>query len=127
MQYVSAIYQLNSLRMGIVHENNIKGKPTIFFTIASQLPESKQKVTKFKKLSKENYNCIAIPFNHDDGETGDNYDIIQYYENVLGIDFYFTEKLQPDHLFFQKFGKPEHNFTEYHFDSDSNFKGKHND
>ena len=126
MRYVSAIYQLNSLRLGLVHEHNIYGKPTIFFTIASQLPESKEKIIKYKKLSKENYHCVALPFDHDNGEPGDNYDIIQYYENVLGIDFYFTEKLQPDHIFFQTFGTPENNFTEKHFDNKTNFKGKHN-
>jgi len=127
MQYRSEIFKLNSFRLGMVHHDNIRGKPTIMFTIASQLPESKHKIKKYIKLSKEKYNCVAIPFNHENGEPGDNYDIIQYYENVLEIDFLFTEKLHAEHIFFKVFGKPQQNFTEYHFDKDNKFIKRHND
>ena len=125
MHYQSEVFQLNSLRLGLIHEDNIHGKPTIFFTIASQLEDSKVKIEKYQKLITQDYNCIAIPFDIDDGEPGDNYDIIQFYENILNIDFYVTEKLTGNHLFFETFGTPDKNFTEYHFDANTKFIGKH--
>ena len=121
MRYVSAIFQLNSLRLGLVHEHNIYGKPTIFFTIGSQHPDTKSKIKKYIEINKSTHNCVAIPYNYKESEPGDNYDIIHYYENVLGVDFYVTEKLDDNHIFFLNFGLPRSNFTEYHFDSKTKF------
>jgi len=125
MHYKSEVFKLNSLRLGLIHEDNIYGKPTIFFAIASQLEDTKAKILKYQRLIKQTHNCIAIPFDLNGGEPGDNYDIIQFYENVLEINFYVTEKLQNDHLFFRQFGAPDKNFTEYHFDHKTKFIGKY--
>ena len=126
MHYKSKIYQLNSLRLGLIHEDNIYGKPTIFFTIGSQDVNAKQKVQKYIDLNKQSHNCIAIPFDINNLEPGDNYDIISFYENVLGIKFYVTEKINQIHMFFKNFGLPTQNFTEYHFDAKTKFVEKRN-
>ena len=99
MQYRSEIFKLNSFRLGMVHHDNIRGKPTIIFTIASQLPESKHKIKKYIKLSKEKYNCVAIPFNHENGEPGDNYDIsTSYYSGVNRTLNYSSESPQINYI-----------------------------
>jgi len=46
MYYKSKIYQINSLRFGLLNEGNLYEKLTIFFTCESQNPFTKQK---FKK------------------------------------------------------------------------------
>jgi hypothetical protein len=116
---------MNSLRLGLVHEDNIYGKPTIFLVMGSQTKEAKNFVKKYIQLNAdEKFNIIAVPFDHEGSEPGDNYEIYTYYENVLGIKFYVTEKLSIDHVFFKDFGIPEKNFTEYHFDSKTKFIGK---
>lgn len=125
MYYSSKYYQLNSLRLGTIHEDNIYGKPTIFLAMASQTNEAKNVVEKYIKFDTDKkFNMVAIPFDHEGSEPGDNYEIYTYYENVLGIKFYVTEKLPIDHVFFKNFGIPEKNFTEYHFDSKTKFIGK---
>lgn len=122
MYYKSMTYQLNSLRLGLVHEDNIYGKPTIFLAMGSQSPETKTRITKYKELHNGGKcNVVIIPFDHNGSEPGDNYEVYSYYENVLGIKFYVTEKLEPIHVFFKDFGTPARNFTEYHFDSKTKF------
>ena len=93
--------------------------------MGSQKREAKDIVEKYIKLDTDKkFNMVAIPFNYEGSEPGDNYEIYTYYENVLGIKFYVTEKLSMDHVFFKDFGIPEKNFTEYHFDSKTKFIGK---
>ena len=122
MRYSSRHYQLNSLRLGLVHEDNIYGRPTIFLVMGSQSKEAKNFVQKYIRLNTDKkFNIIAVPFDHDGSEPGDNYEIYNYYENVLGINFYVTEKLAIDHAFFKDFGIPEKNPTEYHFDRRTKF------
>ena len=124
MHYKSMIYQLNSLRLGLVHEDNIYGKPTIFVCMGSQAPEVRDKIDHYKDLyAKDEHNIIAIPFDKDGTEPGDNYEIVAYYENVLGIKFYVTEKIDASHKFFQDFGMPTKSITEYHFDKKTKFVG----
>ena len=128
MHYKSRTYQLNSLRLGLIHEDNIYGKHTIFLAMGSQVQEAKDKVQHYKNLpNRKELNLVAIPFDFNGSEPGDDYEIYTHYENVLGIDFYVTEKLSSDHIFFKHFGSPTENFTEYHFDSKTKFIGKHNE
>jgi len=123
--YQSKTYQLNSLRLGLIHEDNIHGKPTIFVAMESQAPDVSNKVKKYINLQESgDYNIIMLPVNLNDHEPGDNYEIYTYYENVLGIKFYVTEKISIDHVFFKDFGIPEKNFTEYHFDAKTKFVRK---
>tara|TARA_B100000214_G_C23947038_1_gene618499 strand:+ start:583 stop:963 length:381 start_codon:yes stop_codon:yes gene_type:complete len=122
MYYKSRIYQLNSLRLGLITEDNIFGKPTIFIAMGSQTPEVTKLAKRYQDLyTKNNVNLVAIPFDNDGTEPGDNYEIYTYYENVLGFKFYVTEKISDDHIFFTHFGKPTKNFTEYHFDKKTKF------
>jgi hypothetical protein len=122
MYYKSRIYQLNSLRLGLITEDNIFGKPTIFIAMGSQTPEVTKLAKRYQDLYKENnVNLVAIPFDNDGTEPGDNYEIYTYYENVLGFKFYVTEKISDDHIFFTDFGTPNKNFTEYHFDKKTKF------
>jgi hypothetical protein len=125
MYYKSRNYQLNSLRLGLVHEDNIYGKDTIFIAMGSQSPDVKVHVDYYKDLyNKKEVNVVAIPFDNNGSEPGDDYEIVAHYENVLGIKFYVTEKLSADHVFFKDFGIPENDFTEYRFDSKNRFMGK---
>ena len=119
------IYQLNSLRLGLVHEDNIYGKPTIFLAMGSQSPDTKPHIDYYKDLhAKNESNRIAIPFDNKGTEPGDDYEIVAHYENVLGIKFYVTEKIDPSHKFFKDFGVPTSDFTEYHFDDKTKFMRK---
>ena len=128
MHYKSRTYQLNSLRLGLVHEDNIYGKPTVFVTVGSQGPNVKQTVKKYLQMHNEGkHNVIAIPYDLEGWEPGDDYEIYTYYENFLGIEFYVTEKLKRDHIFFKHFGIPTKNFTEYHFAKDTAFIGMYNE
>ena len=125
MHYKSMIYQLNSLRLGLVHEDNIYGKPTIFLAMGSQSPDAKTHVDYYKDLhQKSEYNIIAIPFDNNGSEPGDDYEIVAHYENILGINFYVTEKIDAYHQFFKDFGVPTNDFTEYHFDAKTKFVRK---
>ena len=122
MFYKSRIYQLNSLRLGLINEGNIFGKPTIFIVMGSQTSEVTKLAKRYQDLHAENkVNLVAIPFDHNGTEPGDNYEIYTYYENVLGFKFYVTEKISADHVFFTDFGAPTKNFTEYHFDKKTKF------
>ena len=122
MYYKSRIYQLNSLRLGLITEDNIFGKPTIFIAMGSQTPEVTKLAKRYQDLYTENnVNLVAIPFDNDGTEPGDNYEIYTYYENVLGFKFYVTEKISDDHIFFTDLGTPTKNFTEYHFDNKTKF------
>ena len=122
--YKSIVYQLNSLRLGLVNDDSIYGKPTIFFTIETQ-KTNKQDIQKYLEYHKANtHNLIAIPYNFSGGEPGDDYDIYQYCENVLGIKFHVTEKINSDHIFFKHFGTPEKNLTNYFFDNKTRFQYK---
>ena len=73
---------------------------------------------------KDESNLVAIPFDHNGSEPGDDYEIVAHYENILGIKFYVTEKIDASHQFFQDFGVPTNDFTEYHFDIKTKFIGK---
>jgi hypothetical protein len=118
-------YQLNSLRLGLIHEDNIYGKPTIFVAMGSQSPDIKTHIDYYKELSKKKErNIVAIPFDNNGTEPGDNYEIIAYYENVLGIKFYVTEKIDASHQFFKDFGIPINDLTEYHFNDKTKFLRK---
>ena len=119
------IYQLNSLRLGLVHEDNIYGKPTIFLVMGSQSSDIKSHMEHCKELydSKE-VNLVAIPFDNDGSEPGDDYEIVAHYENILSIKFYVTEKINASHQFFKDFGAPTSDFAEYHFDDKTKFVRK---
>ena len=119
------IYQLNSLRLGLVHEDNIYGKHTIFIAMGSQSPDIKPNIKHYKELAdKGDVNIIAIPFDNNGTEPGDDYEIVAHYENILGIKFYVTEKINGSHQFFKDFGVPTNDFTEYHFDDKTKFMRK---
>lgn len=119
------IYQLNSLRLGLVHEDNIYGKHTIFIAMGSQSPDIKPNIKHYKELAdKGDVNIIAIPFDNNGTEPGDDYEIVAHYENILGIKFYVTEKINGSHKFFKDFGVPTNDFTEYHFDDKTKFVRK---
>ena len=45
-------------------------------------------------------------------------------ENILGIEFYVTEKIDATHKFFKDFGVPTNDFTAYHFDDKTKFVKK---
>jgi hypothetical protein len=125
MHYKSRNYQLNSLRLGLIHEDNIYGKPTIFLAMGSQSPDTKAHMDYYKDLHDKNEcNLIAIPFDNNGTEPGDDYEIVAYYENVLGIKFYVTEKAEASHIFFKDFGVPTDDLTEYHFDAKTKFLRK---
>lgn len=125
MHYKSMIYQLNSLRLGLVHENNIYGKPTIFIAMGSQSPYADARVEAYKNLlQKDTHNIITIPFDNNGTEPGDDYEIVAYYENILGFKSYVTEKIDATHKFFVDFGAPVKDFTEYHFDKHCRFVRK---
>lgn len=122
MHYKSIKYQLNSLRLGLVHEDNIYGKPTIFLAMGSQSPDMQPHIDYYKDLyAKKEQNIIIIPFDNNGTEPGDDYEIVAHYENILGIKFYVTEKIDSTHLFFKDFGVPVNDFTEYHFDAKTKF------
>ena len=117
-------YQLNSLRLGLIHEDNIYGKPTVFIAMGSQSPNIKTHMEIIKKFKKQDINVIAIPFDNNGSEPGDDYEVVAHYENVLGIKFYVTEKIEASHQFFEDFGIPTNDFTEYHFDAKTKFTRK---
>lgn len=124
MHYKSMIYQLNSLRMGLVHEDNIYGKPTVFIAMGSQSHNIKYHMETIKKFSQRDINVIAIPFDNNGTEPGDDYEIVAHYENILGFRSYVTEKINATHKFFEDFGMPVNDFTEYHFDDKTRFVRK---
>jgi len=125
MHYKSMKYQLNSLRLGLIHEDNIYGKPTIFLAMGSQAPDVQPHMDYYKDLyAKKEQNIIIIPFNNNGTEPGDDYEIVAHYENILGIKFYVTEKIDSTHQFFKDFGVPVNNFTEYTFDAKTKFVRK---
>jgi len=125
MYYKSKVYQLNSLRLGLIHEDNIYGKPTIFLAMGSQSPDVRLHIDYYKDLyAKKEQNIIVIPFNNNGTEPGDDYEIVAHYENVLGIKFYVTEKIDASHQFFEDFGVPTSEFTEYHFNAKTRFVRK---
>jgi len=122
MHYKSKIYQLNSLRLGLVNEDHMWGRPSIFFTIGSQKADVRATVQKYIDLhEKGSHYIVAIPYDIDGSEPGDNYEIYTFYENFLGIKFHVTEKIHQSHQFFRDFGHPVNNFTEFHFDDKTNF------
>ena len=125
MFYKSKVYQLNSLRLGLVHEDNIYGKPTIFLAMGSQSSDVKAHMSYYNDLLAENqHNIIAIPFDNNGTEPGDDYEIVAHYENILCFKSYVTEKIDATHKFFKDFGVPTKNFTEYHFDDKTKFMRK---
>ena len=116
---------MNSLRLGLIHEDNIYGKPTIFVAMGSQSPDVKKYMNHYKDLlAKNEKNIVLIPFDNDGTEPGDNYEILAHYENILGFESYVTEKTEASHQFFKDFGLPTKDFTEYHFDDKTKFVRK---
>jgi hypothetical protein len=89
MHYKSRNYQLNSLRLGLIHEDNIYGKPTIFLAMGSQSPDTKHTCRLLQRpcIQRGEHNIIAIPFDNNGTEPGDDYEIVAHYENMLGINF----------------------------------------
>ena len=125
MHYKSKKHQLNSLRLGLVHEDNIYGKPTIFLAMGSQSSDVQPRIHYYKDLhTKGEQNIIVIPFDINGTEPGDDYEIVAHYENVLGIKFYVTEKIDASHQFFRDFGVPTSEFTEYQFNAKTRFVRK---
>lgn len=111
--------------MGLVHEDNIYGKPTIFVAMGSQSPDIETHIDHYNDLIAENEkHIIAIPFDNNGTEPGDDYEIVAHYENTLGFNSYVTEKINATHKFFEDFGMPVNDFTEYHFDDKTRFVGK---
>ena len=110
--------------MGLVHEDNIYGKPTVFIAMGSQSHNIKYHMETIKKFSPRDINVIAIPFDNNGTEPGDDYEIVAHYENILGFRSYVTEKINATHKFFEDFGMPVNDFTEYHFDDKTQFVRK---
>ena len=110
--------------MGLVHEDNIYGKPTVFIAMGSQSHNIKYHMETIKKFSQRDINVIAIPFDNNGTEPGDDYEIVAHYENILGFRSYVTEKINATHKFFEDFGMPVNDFTEYHFDDKTQFVRK---
>ena len=93
--------------------------------MGSQSPDTKSHIDYYKDLhAKNEHNIIVIPFDNNGTEPGDDYEIVAYYENILGIEFYVTEKINASHQFFKDFGIPTNDFTEYHFDAKTRFVRK---
>jgi len=109
----------------LVHEDNIYGKPTIFLAMGSQSSAIKLHMEHYKELNdSKDVNLVAIPFDNNGTEPGDDYEIVAHYENILSIKFYVTEKIDASHQFFKDFGVPTNDFTEYHFDAKTKFLRK---
>ena len=126
MLYDHRKYQLNSLRTGFITNNRLYNKMSIFFNCASQSVDI-DKIQDYNQLYKTGlYNLILLPFDLDQCESGDNYDIYQYYENILEVKFNVCEKIDTDHVFFKDFIAPTENFTNYIFDSKLRFLKKTN-
>ena len=127
MLYDHRKYQLNSLRSGLITRDKLCGKKSIFFICASQ-SDNVDRIKTYNRLYETGlYNMILLPVNIDNREPGDNYDIYQYYENILGVSFTVCEKIDIDHLFFQDFSAPSEKFTNYVFDYQIKFIKKTND
>jgi glutathione peroxidase-family protein len=121
MLYDHRKYQLNSLRLGLVTCDRLHGRNSIFFNCASQCKEI-DRIDRYNQLYETNlYNLILIPVDLFNQESGDNYDIYQYYENMLGVRFAVCEKTTVDHVFFKDFSAPIENFTNYVFDKKFKF------
>jgi hypothetical protein len=121
MLYDHRKYQLNSLRLGFITNNRLYDKKNIFFNCASQSRDV-NKINRYNELYETGlYNLILLPLNLFGGEPGDDYDIYQYYENVLRVHFSVCEKITADHVFFKDFSPPTENFTNYVFDKKLKF------
>lgn len=114
-------HQLNSYRHGLITLDKIYGRPSVFFNCETQHDSIKQ-ISNYKTLfGKFTHNVICLPFDLTGKEPGDNYEIYFYHENTLESPFHVNEKLDQNHSFFQTFGRPTENFTNYIFDSKLNF------
>lgn len=121
MLYDYKKYQLNSLRLGLITIKKLVNRKSIFFNCASQSKEV-NRINRYNELYETGlYNLILLPLDLYGKEPGDNYDIYQYYENVLGVRFPVCEKLAQDHIFFEDFSAPTENFTNYVFDKKLKF------
>lgn len=126
MLYDYKKYQLNSLRTGFITNNRLYNKISIFFNCASQSADI-DKIQNYNQLYKTGlYNLILLPVDLNGCETGDNYDIYQYYENILKVKFSVCEKIDKNHIFFKDFIAPTENFTNYIFDNKLRFLKKTN-
>lgn len=124
MRYDYQKYQLNSFRHGLVTQDKLYGRPTIFFNCETQ-HSSIDKIKQYHLLHEKNtHNIICIPVDINGKESGDNYEIYFYHENSLKTKFHVNEKLELSHQFFKDFGPPIQNFTNWHFDKKLNFVSK---
>lgn len=122
MLYDYKKYQLNSLRTGLITDNRLKNKISIFFNCASQDEKVQDTIKKYNNLYESGlYNFIVMPVDIDCCEPGDSFDIYQYYENILSVKFPILEKINITHSFFNDFGAPTDNFTNYVFDKQLNY------
>jgi glutathione peroxidase-family protein len=92
--------------------------------MGSQSTNIKTHMEIIKKYNQQDINVIAIPFDNNGSEPGDDYEVVAHYENILGIKSYVTEKINSSHRFFKDFGEPTTDFTEYHFDNKTKFVRK---
>ena len=126
MLYDHRKYQLNSLRLGFITNDRLYNKISIFFNCASQSSDI-DKIREYNRLFETGlYNLVLLPLDLNGCEFGDNYDIYQYYENMLGVRFSVCEKIDKEHKFFKDFTKPTENFTNYMFDKKLKFIKKIN-
>jgi hypothetical protein len=127
MLYDCKKYKLNSYRTGFINNNKLYNKINIFFNCSSQSSDI-DNIEYYNSLYKSgHYNLILLPLDLNGKESGDNYEIYQYYENILKTEFIICEKLYFDHIFFKDFGSPIINFTNYTFDQKLKFIKKTND
>jgi hypothetical protein len=115
------VHVLNSYRHGLITNDKMYGKPTIFFNCETQ-HESIYKIEKYKNIfEKCTHNVFCLPYDLTGHEPGDNYEIYFYHENKLNTPFHVNEKINGEHSFFTLYGKPQQNFTNYIFDSKLTF------
>ena len=122
MKFNHKLYRLNSLRNGFMTNDKLYGKPLIIVACASQSKDI-DKIHTYKKYN-DSHNILIQPCDINFDEPGDDYEIYHYYENMLNVEFPICEKIEFEHKFFQDFGKPKENFTNYLFDEKLVFQKK---
>jgi|AntAceMinimDraft_5_1070358.scaffolds.fasta_scaffold04658_8 hypothetical protein len=122
MKFNHKIYKLNSLRSGFITSDKFYGKPLMIVVCASQ-SDNITLITEYKQ-NENLYNIIIQPYNLNNNEPGDDYEVYHFYENILNIDYPVCEKITSNHVFFKDFGQTEKNFTNYIFDEKLNFVKK---
>ena len=118
MKFSNKVYKLNSLRSGLTSDKFYGTQ--LMIVVCASLSDDIELIDQYKQ-NKKSYNIIILPYNLDNNEPGDDYEIYHFYENILNIDFPVCEKVTSDHIFFKDFGSTEKNFTNYIFDAKLNF------